>query len=186
MGGGPDPYANHNREEVTRILIQSLNDLGYHAAAERVGQESGFEVESPDVVAFKQAVLSGSWSRSEELLCGQGARGDGLVLAPGADRNIMRFRLRQQKFLELLEQRETSRALVVLRQELTPLCQDQHQTLHILSRLLMCQDAEELRSRANWDGANGRSRQILLAQLSGEFTSTQGFCTWRPSFWVQS
>jgi hypothetical protein len=179
-GGGPDPYANHDREEVTRILIQSLNDLGYHDAADRVRHESGYEVESADVVAFKQAVLSGSWGRSEELLCGQGAQGSGLVLAPGADRNVMRFRLRQQKFLELVEERLTSQALVVLRHELTPLCQGQHQTLHVLSTLLMCQDAEELRSRANWDGANGRSRQILLAQLSGEFT-TSSPCAWRPS-----
>ncbi|KAK4149228.1 vacuolar protein sorting-associated protein 1 [Chaetomidium leptoderma] len=175
--GGPvgvqrDSYFGHNREEVARILIQALNDLGYHAAADSVGEESGFQVESPDVVAFRQAVLGGSWSRAEELLCGKGVRGpgqavgNGLMLAPGADRNTMRFRLRQQKFLELLEQRETGRALAVLRNELTPLCQEQRQTLHLLSRYLMCQDADDLKSRANWDGANGRSRQVLLAQLS--------------------
>jgi hypothetical protein len=153
-------------------LIQALHDLGYHAAADNVGDESGFEVESPNVVAFRQAVLNGSWSRAEEVLCGKGAQasGNGLVLAPGADRNIMRFRLRQQKFLELLEQRETGRALAVLRNELTPLCQDQHPTLHLLSRFLMCQDADDLRSRANWDGAEGQSRHVLLAQLSGWFT----------------
>lgn len=178
LNGGPagvqqESYFGHNREEVTRILIQALNDLGYHAAADNVGEESGFQVESPDVVAFRQAVLSGSWSRAEELLCGKGSGAsgqvsrNGLVLAPGADRNTMRFRLRQQKYLELLEQRETSRALAVLRNELTPLCQEQHQTLHLLSRLLMCQDTDDLRNRANWDGAGGRSRQVLLAQLSG-------------------
>lgn len=175
--GGPvgvqqGSYFGHHREEVTRILIQALHDLGYHAAADNVGDESGFEVESPNVVAFRQAVLNGSWSRAEEVLCGKGAQasGNGLVLAPGADRNIMRFRLRQQKFLELLEQRETGRALAVLRNELTPLCQDQHPTLHLLSRFLMCQDADDLRSRANWDGAEGQSRHVLLAQLSGWFT----------------
>ncbi|KAL2146498.1 hypothetical protein VTI28DRAFT_3679 [Corynascus sepedonium] len=174
--GGPvgeqqESYYGHNREEVTRILIQALNDLGYHAAADSVSDESGFQVESPDVVAFRQAVLGGSWSKAEDLLCGTGARGpgqasgSGLVLALGADRNDMRFRLRRQKFLELLEQRETGRALAVLRHELTPLCQE-HATLNLLSRLLMCQDADDLRSRADWDGANGRSRQILLAELS--------------------
>lgn len=181
LNGGPvslqrqDLFFGHNREEVTRILIQALNDLGYHAAADNVSEESGFQVESPDVSAFRQAVLSGSWSRAEDLLCGKGVKvpggqappGDGLVLAPGADRNAMKFRIRQQKFLELLEERETGRALAVLRNELTPLCHDQHHTLHALSRFLMCQDAEDLRSRANWDGANGRSRQILLAHLSG-------------------
>ncbi|KAK4127596.1 WD40 repeat-like protein [Parathielavia appendiculata] len=177
VGVQQETYFGHDREEITRILIQALGDLGYHAAAENVAEESGFQVESPDVVAFRQAVLSGAWSRAEELLCGKGARASGqgsdnggLVLAPGADRNIMRFRLRQQKFLELLEQRETGRALAVLRNELTPLCQEQHQTLHFLSRLLMCQDTEDLRSKASWDGASGRSRQVLLAQLSGSIS----------------
>lgn len=187
LNGGPvgehqESYYGHNREEVTRILIQALNDLGYHAAADSVSDESGFQVESPDVVAFRQAVLGGSWSKAEDLLCGTGARGpgqasgSGLVLAPGADRNDMRFRLRRQKFLELLEQRETGRALAVLRHELTPLCQE-HATLNLLSRLLMCQDADDLRSRADWDGANGRSRQILLAELSGRFTLTTFACS---------
>ncbi|KAJ4302226.1 hypothetical protein N0V88_002362 [Collariella sp. IMI 366227] len=175
--GGPvvtqgQNYYSHSREEVTRILIQALNDLGYNAAADIVGQESGYRVETPEVVAFRQAVLEGSWSRAEELLCGKTVRGSGpasgsgLGLAPGADRNLMRFWLRQQKFLELLERRETARALGVLRGELTPLCADQHHTLHLLSRLLMCQDADDLKSKANWDGVNGKSRQKLLDQLS--------------------
>lgn len=170
----------HNREQVTRILIQALNDLGYHAAADSVAEESGFQVESPDVVAFRHAVLGGDWLKAEQLLSRENARrsgqgqppsGHGLVLAPGADRNTMRSQIRQQKFLELLERRETSQALTVLRNELSPLCSDQHQTLHLLSRFLMCQDAEDLRSRANWDGADGRSRQVLLEQLSGGYQS---------------
>lgn len=173
VDGRQSAYFGHSREEVTRILIQALTDLGYHAAADSVSRQSGFQVESPDVVAFRGAVLDGSWTKAEELLCGKsspgGGRtpGSGLVLAPKADRNAMRFRLRQQKFLELLERRETIRALAVLRNELTPLCSGQQQTLHLLSRFLMCQDAEDLKSQAGWDGADGRSRHILLAQLSG-------------------
>jgi hypothetical protein len=169
VGLRQESYYGHNREEVTRILIQALNDLGYNAAADNVGQDSGFQVESPDVIAFRQAVLDGSWIKAEELLCGKSARGPGLVLASGADRNAMRFRLRRQKYLELLEKGDTGRALAVLRNELTPLCQEQHQAVPLLSRLLMCQDANDLKARANWDGANGRSRQILLAHLSGLF-----------------
>ncbi|AEO63391.1 uncharacterized protein THITE_2108573 [Thermothielavioides terrestris NRRL 8126] len=172
VAGQREDYLGHDREQITRILIQALNELGYHAAAESVAEESGFQVESPDVVAFRHAVLGGDWVKAEQLLSrdsgrrpGQGS-GDGLVLAPGADRNAMRFQIRQQKFLELLERRETSQALTVLRNELSPLCSDQHQTLHLLSRFLMCQDAEDLRSRANWDGADGRSRQLLLERLS--------------------
>ncbi|KAK4226515.1 hypothetical protein QBC38DRAFT_227380 [Podospora fimiseda] len=173
-GGSAPTYYGHDHQEVTRILIQALNDLGYHSAANSVCKESGYEVESPDVASFREAVLSGDWNRAEELLWGnkstngkegQGS-GRGLVLAQGADRNAMRFQLRQQKFLELLELRKSTEALSVLRTELTPLCRDQHQTLHLLSRLLMCQDAEDLKTKANWDGAEGQSRHILLSQLS--------------------
>lgn len=170
-------YFGHDREEVTRILIQALSDMGYHAAAQSVSQESGFELESPMVAAFRNAILEGNWTEAEQLLSGatisgnqSTENGNGLVLANGADRQLMRFWIRQQKFLELLEQRETGRALVVLRTELTPLYQDTHK-LHFLSSLLMCQKTEDLKSKAEWDGAYGKSRQILLSQLSSELIS---------------
>ncbi|PHH86869.1 hypothetical protein CDD83_9643 [Cordyceps sp. RAO-2017] len=167
----PPTYYGHNREEVTRILIQALSDMGYQAAAESVSRDSGFDLESPTVAAFRAAVLDGSWAEAEKLLAGasmsEGRRGsgNGLVLAAGSDRNVMKFRLRQQKFLELLEHRDTSRALTVLRGELTPLYQDTSK-LHFLSSLLMCRSAEDLMAKANWDGAGGQSRRQLLSDLS--------------------
>lgn len=133
-------YFGHDREEVTRILIQALTDLGYNGAAGTLSQESGYDLESPTVAAFRNAVLHGEWTEAEELLFGGSTEeggvsinGPGLVLQPGVDKNVMRFWLRQQKFLELLEQRDTGRALMVLRSELTPLDQDTGK-LHFLSR----------------------------------------------------
>ncbi|KAL2676812.1 hypothetical protein Neosp_010578 [[Neocosmospora] mangrovei] len=165
----PQTYFGHDRQEVTRLLIQALSDMGYQAAADNVSQESGYELESPTVAGFRSAVLSGSWPVAEELLAGASyeadGQGNGLVLAAGADRNAMRFWLRQQKFLELLEQKDTSRALTVLRGELTPLSHDTAK-LHFLSSLLMCRSVEDLMVRAEWDGAGGESRKRLLSQLS--------------------
>ncbi|KAI8961572.1 WD40 repeat-like protein [Daldinia sp. FL1419] len=167
-----ETYFGHDREEVTRLLLQALTDMGYHSAAQSVSQESGFELENPMVAAFRNAVLGGSWNEAEELLSGatvSGVRasenGNGLVLINNADRWMMRFWIRQQKFLELLEKGETGRALMVLRNELTPLCQDT-QKLHFLSSLLMCQKTEDVKLRAEWDGAYGESRRVLLSQLS--------------------
>jgi hypothetical protein len=139
--GKPKPtYFGHDREEVTRILIQSLTDLGYNGAAASLSQESGFDLESPTVAAFRNAVLQGEWTEAEELLFGGSTEeggvsinGNGLTLQEGVDKDVMRFWLRQQKFLELLEQRDTGRALMVLRLELTPLYQDIGK-LHFLSR----------------------------------------------------
>nr|CDP26178.1 Putative WD repeat-containing protein 26 [Podospora anserina S mat+] len=166
-GGVPPDYFGHDREEVTRILIQALDDLGYADAAQIVSQQSGYEVESPNVAAFRAAVLEGRWDNAESLLWGPGGGGlGGLILAPGADRNSMRFRLRQQKFLELLEKGERNKALAVLRRELTPLCKDQPHIISTLSKYLMCQDQEDLRRKAEWDGAGGDSRRKLLRKLS--------------------
>ncbi|KAK8058762.1 WD domain-containing protein [Apiospora phragmitis] len=167
-----DMYFGHDREEVTRILIQVLSDMGYHTAAESVGRDSGFELESPTVASFRTAVLDGAWGDAEDLLLGATApaertsqNGNGLVLAQGADRNMMRFWIRQQKFLELLEQQKTSQALMVLRTELTPLNQNQEK-LHLLSSLVMCDSPDDIKLKAEWDGAYGRSREILLSELS--------------------
>lgn len=163
--GAPATFFGHDREEVTRILIQGLSDLGYHNAAASLSQESGFELEGPTVAAFRNAVLQGDWAEAEALLfgttiedgggvgIGDGAYGygngkepdrsekwssgtqqiRGLTLAEGANKDQMRFWMRQQKYLELLEQRDLGAALMVLRQELTPLHQDTH-ALHSLSR----------------------------------------------------
>ena len=134
-------YFGHDREEISRILIQALTDLGYHTAASSLSQESGYDLESPSVAAFRDSVLQGEWVEAEALLFGglpEGGgvnigRGGGLTLLDGVDKNLMRFWLREQKFLELLEMRDTGRALMVLRSELTPLYQDTAK-LHALSR----------------------------------------------------
>lgn len=147
--------------------------MGYHTAADDVSRESGFELENHTVAAFRKAILDGAWDEAEKLLSGatstdrQGQNNNGLVLAHDADRNLMRFWIRQQKYLELLEERQTGRALMVLRTEVTPLYHDP-QKLQFLSSLLMCQTSEDLKSSAHWDGADGDSRKVLLSELSSK------------------
>ena len=141
-------FYGHDREEITRLLIQTLSDLGYHGAAGSLGEESGYEIESPSVAAFRHALLQGEWLEAESLLFGSNPSDEGggvsisngtaqhhrgLVLAEGADANELKFRMRQQKYMELLEERDLGSALMVLRQELTPLHQDLAK-LHALSR----------------------------------------------------
>ncbi|KMU83058.1 WD repeat-containing protein 26 [Coccidioides immitis H538.4] len=136
----PRTYYGHDREEVTRILIQSLYDLGYSEAAATLSRESKYELESPAVAALRTSVLEGQWLEAETILLssffegvenvadGRHAVGQprhqGLVLAEGADRNEMLFSLRQQKFLELLENRDLAAAFMRLRQERSPVVND--------------------------------------------------------------
>jgi len=157
-------FFGHDREEVTRILIQSLTDLGYHGAATALSRESGFELENPSVAAFRDAILSGEWAEAEALLFGStqddgeggvtlradgnshhenqwlrtGAiggtqRSQGLPLSENANKKEMLFGIRQQKYLEFLEQRDIGSALTVLRTELTPNHTDT-QHLHEITR----------------------------------------------------
>lgn len=191
------PFFGHDREEVARILIQSLTDLGYHGAATALSRESGFELENTSVAAFRNAIQEGEWAEAEALLFGSTAEDDmsgpspllgkkavetsgwqnegkdgnafvhvaGLPLAEGANKREMLFLIRQQKYLELLEDRDLGTALSVLRQEITPLHQDTAR-LHSLSSLMMCPSAEDLRTQSRWDGAAGDSRNQLLSELS--------------------
>ncbi|EHA23312.1 hypothetical protein ASPNIDRAFT_129928, partial [Aspergillus niger ATCC 1015] len=148
---GPPSYYGHDREEVTRILIQALFDLGYDGAATLLSKESGYQLESPAVATFRNAVLEGRWTEAEHILVqsfypdrggwrsntgDQASNREKLVLVEDAQKNEMLFYLRQQKFLELLEARDLAAALIVLRHELTPLNYDIGR-LHALSRVLV-------------------------------------------------
>lgn len=173
-GSRPTAYMGHDREEVTRLLIQALSGMGYGSIAKSLSQESGYELENPTVAAFRAAVLNGGWAVAEDLLSnavfagGPGAEENGLVLAQGSDKTAMRLWMRQQKFMELLEQRDTTRALSVLRSEITPLHCDTAR-VHFLSGLLMCNTPEQLKGKADWDGASGTSRHALLSELSSRY-----------------
>jgi WD repeat-containing protein 26 len=138
----PPIWEGHLRAEVTRILVQSLTELGYHNTARTLSLESGYQVEGSLVSAFRNCVLAGNWAETERLLLGDwtkdvtSAKNDdlthgGLPLVPGSNKKELVFWIRQQKYLELLEKRDLSSALVVLRQELTPLHQDSDR-LHAL------------------------------------------------------
>ncbi|OJJ32812.1 hypothetical protein ASPWEDRAFT_52944 [Aspergillus wentii DTO 134E9] len=168
-------YFGHDREEVTRILIQSLYELGYSGAASQLTRESGYQLESSGVATFRNAVLDGRWVEAERILVQSFYTNDNnngektpsrekLALGANAEKNEMLFYLRQQKFLELLEARNLGAALMVLRQELTPLNYDIAR-LHALSSLLMC-PTEHLHEQAGWDGPISSSRERLLSELS--------------------
>lgn len=142
-GHATSTYNGHDREEVTRILIQSLYELGYTGSADKLTEESGYRLETSGVATFRSAVLGGHWSDAEKILVAsfrstgqaiqRAAAEEMLVLSEDANRSEMLFYLRQQKFLELLQNGDLGAALNVLRQELTPLNYDIDR-LHALSR----------------------------------------------------
>ncbi|EKM55055.1 uncharacterized protein PHACADRAFT_94848 [Phanerochaete carnosa HHB-10118-sp] len=115
-----------DREEFVRLVIQSLRDVGYIESAATLEAESGYTMETSDVSRFRQCILEGDWDSAEDTLLRLGlSEEEGLWEA--------KFLISQQKYLELLEARETASALHILRNELAPSSPDPEQ-LHALAR----------------------------------------------------
>ncbi|KAF9514475.1 hypothetical protein BS47DRAFT_1295012 [Hydnum rufescens UP504] len=151
--------SNIHRDEYVRLVLQSLRDVGYLQTAAVLEAESGYVFESDMVAQFRQSVLQGQWDAVEQVLEDMGVHGDDQL-------RTAYFLIRQQKYLESLEQRRSDTALQILRNELAPLSFDSDR-LHLLSRpvLMMCTSTEDLMRRAQWSGAMGESRHDLLVEL---------------------
>ncbi|KAG0028972.1 hypothetical protein BGZ81_004242 [Podila clonocystis] len=146
-----------DRVELARLMIQSLKALGYKHSAQTLATEAGCELESQAVTQFRECVLSGAWDTVEQL-------SEQLDIDPVDSLPTVKFLIREQKFLELLESGHIKSALVVLRSELTPLNKNMER-VHTLTSFMMTSGADDLRQRAEWDGSEGTSRRKLLASL---------------------
>jgi len=83
-------------------------------ASKTLSDESGFNTESNDVSEFRNAVLSGAWTSAESHLAN-------IPLHEHASLEGALFLIREQKFLEALEDKDFTSALTILRTELSPL-----------------------------------------------------------------
>lgn len=140
-----------------RLVVQTLRDVGYIESAATLEAESGYELETQTASQFRQYILEGMWPEAEEAL-------KHLSVDEEDHLHDARFLIKEQKYLELLEAKKTTTALRVLRNELAPMnIEGEH--LRTLSSLIVCSEPEELRRRAQWDGASGNSRRQLLDNL---------------------
>ncbi|KAF8710474.1 WD40 repeat-like protein, partial [Rhizoctonia solani] len=127
----------HDREQVVRTILQALRDVGYTEAAATLERESGYQLESEDVVQLRHAVTHGLWDEAPAFLRRLGVAGE--------HERTARFLISQQKYLEQLEALQPTAALQTLRGELVI--------------------GADVMERAHWDGALGTSRPKLLAEL---------------------
>ncbi|KAG8009724.1 WD repeat-containing protein 26 [Nibea albiflora] len=150
---------SQSEEDVIRLIGQHLHDLGLNQTVDLLMQESGCRLEHPSATKFRNHVMEGEWDKAESDLNELKA----LMHSPSAIVR-MKFLLLQQKYLEYLEDGKVLEALQVLRAELTPLKYNTER-IHILSGYLMCSHAEDLRSKAEWEGKGTASRTKLLDKL---------------------
>ncbi|OCF31690.1 hypothetical protein I316_06697 [Kwoniella heveanensis BCC8398] len=145
------------REEVVRLMLQGLRDIGYHQAADVLEAESGYHLSTAAATDFQAAILGGRWSEALALLPDLGK-------SVGSVSDQASFLIAQQKYLEYLEIGQQKKALGVLRNDLNRVARDSD-VLHTLSSFMMCTDKDDLYERAMWDGAAGTSRRQLLEHL---------------------
>ncbi|KAG8835358.1 hypothetical protein FRC17_003841 [Serendipita sp. 399] len=151
------PGSATDREQFVRLVLQALKDIGYLESASTLEAESGFSFETSRVAAFRSAVLDGNWALAQKALLALGVRDEDSLRAAC-------FLINQQKYLEYLENNQSTEALLTLRQEIAPL-DIEPARLNYLSSLIMSSNPDDLRRRASWDGAKGNSRRILLDRL---------------------
>ncbi|CDK29928.1 unnamed protein product [Kuraishia capsulata CBS 1993] len=159
MSSTPDtPYHNLNREEVTRLLVQTLADLGYEAISRDLAGVSGLESGDPAIHGFIQLVYQGAFVDAEAALLDLGfdAESAGHIL----------YLVRRERFLELLMvQNNRPEALRVLRSEITPLGVPEDVSRQLACILVDDSDAE-LCDELGWLGTPVESRERLVEEIS--------------------
>ncbi|KAI8805922.1 WD40-repeat-containing domain protein [Cladochytrium replicatum] len=143
-------------EELMRVICQAMFEHGYSKSAQLLQDESGYQLESLPVTRLRAAVLAGEWEIIEQLIPEINIGQESAVK--------VKFSIRQQKFLELLEKNRIHEALHVLQAEISTL-NTQIDKVRLLANLLMCENIEEVKRIADWDGAEGISRHRVLLDI---------------------
>jgi len=150
------PTENLRREEVLRLILQSLHEMGLSDSAAALEKESGVVLQDPSVVRLCEGIMSGEWTQVQSLL--------NEVSFSSRNNKIKAERLvHVQIYLEHLESKRTIEALTVLRGKLA--AESTQSELQWLSSLVICNTPEELRTQSRWDGATGMSRQAVVDDI---------------------
>ncbi|EEB06430.1 WD repeat protein [Schizosaccharomyces japonicus yFS275] len=94
---------NKRKDEITRLIVQALNEFGYRASASLLQKESGLELESENVRNFREAIMSGKWAAARDYF-------ERLTVRDESIKKKAFFLIEKQKCLELAEQGKLSEA----------------------------------------------------------------------------
>lgn len=152
------PGLSDSDHEVVRLIGQHLTNIGLKTSAAVLMAEAGCKLDQPTAATFKMKVLSGDWAVAVKTL-------DNLRdhLENPEKLSEMKYLLLEQKYLELLSQKNRIEALKVLQTELTPLRHKQTRT-HELSSYLMLSKPEDI-SRVTRSAGGELSRHDLMDRL---------------------
>lgn len=150
-----------NTTELSKLLIQTLADLGYHKSAKMLKSESGLELDSPTINRFVQLIKNGQFDDAEATI-------DQLHFVKDSDalKTQIKFYIKREKFLECLYETgdDTKQALHILRNEINELTSIQE--IRSLTSLLMNKNSLELQVSNGWVSSKQQSREFLLNKIS--------------------
>ena len=101
-------------EEVIRLMIQTLDDLGLKKSAKTLQEESHVLFEDEYVINFRKYILEGKWDTVHEII-------PKLNIQNEIYKSTVEFLIYEQQYLELLELRNFTEALSLLQSQLTPI-----------------------------------------------------------------
>lgn len=156
--------------EILRIISQYLIEKGLNESAKTLQHETGVDLEGEAIQNFRSLVLEGKFDEVIRLI----------YEIEYDTESISRVKLAiyEQKYLELVEKRDTVNALAWLRNELIQSTKQieeydnykgrkslTKEKIKILSSIIMCKNLNEIQNFIDWDGAEGSSRKRLLDEL---------------------
>ena len=126
MNSGLDRF---QRRDLVKVILQSLESLGYRETLQCLERESGVTLFQDPVVMLRDKCLAGAWDEISDLL-------EDLVDSP-QKRTAAKNLIFQTKYVELLLARRTVEAMSCLRLEVTPVLEVSSRELAVLSSLLV-------------------------------------------------
>lgn len=157
---GSSSAPSYEREDLIRIINQSLRALGFESVAEHLQEESKIALESTEVVSFRGAVESGDWDLASKML------ETFQQSMPPDDQKHVRSLLYREKFLELLEGGHIRGALACLRTELQPATTDRT-LLYRLGHALVSPSIDATKAALAWPGTPANRRRLLRVLEQG-------------------
>ena len=150
--------SKYKKEELIRLSIEMLKDLGLPHSARSVQEESKIKPPCELSKIFSKSIMDANWEFAEKTINQFGI--DSCLL-----QKII-FLIKKQKFLETLAKQNTLTAVQILRNEITPLKYDQDE-LHKLASFILCQSRADLAFSAEFEENEMESRHNLLVQIQG-------------------
>mmetsp|Transcript_13663 Transcript_13663/g.36787 ORF Transcript_13663/g.36787 Transcript_13663/m.36787 type:complete len:732 (-) Transcript_13663:281-2476(-) len=132
------------RDEIVRLMLQALADLGFPSSSAALELESGICVEPEEVTTLRRAVFAAEWAEATRAA-------DQLSGVPAHLRQTIRFFVMRQKFFEQVAQRSVDVARACW-QELSAAAYDvdSRRWLQQARDYMRCSSEEDLERASGW------------------------------------